>query len=95
MGAGIVWAAVCLSGWLVSLPQYRRSIGSLHLETWARPLLGAVAVILVSSVLQKAGVAVWARIPLEGAAYLGCAAHEVRRIADWDNPRTQNDIAGL
>jgi len=79
-GAALVVAGIDLSGWLVSLPCYRRTIGSLHLQAWVRPLLGAAAVVLLSWALQQAGVPLWARVPAAALVYLGVAAPELKSI---------------
>lgn len=70
MGAAIAIAFVDLSGWLVSLPAYRKEVGSLQLVTWRAPLLGAVVVAAVTLGLQHLNVPWPVRIPLALCAYL-------------------------
>jgi O-antigen/teichoic acid export membrane protein len=79
-GAALVIAGIDLSGWLVSLPCYHRTIGSLHFKAWMRPLLGAAATVLLSSVLQKAGVPFLARVPLAVLVYSIFTAQEIGGI---------------
>ncbi len=62
VGAAIAVSCIDLAGWLSSLPTYVRVIGSLQLMKWMYPILGALALIAVSSVLQKTGIAAPYRI---------------------------------
>jgi O-antigen/teichoic acid export membrane protein len=80
LGAAGVVALIDLSGWLVSLPYYRRSIGSLHLGTWLMPALGALCIIVVSGVLQKAGLEVWWRIPLVAFCFVPFVLNDARNV---------------
>lgn len=62
IGASIVVIFIDLCGWLVSLPYYKKAVGSLHLKTWILPALGAITVIVVSSALQYIGISFFIRI---------------------------------
>lgn len=70
LGAAMAMAVVDLSGWLVSLPAYRRTVGSLQLRIWLWPMAGAVAVAAVSLGLQALQVPWPVRIPLACLCYL-------------------------
>ena len=70
VGAAVAIAFVDLSGWLVSLPAYRRAIGSLQLTAWIAPLLGAAIVAVVTLGLRALQVPWPVRIPLACACYL-------------------------
>ena len=70
LGAALVVGGIDLSGWLVSLPYYRRVVGSLQLQAWWRPALGAACVIGCSYVLRLLGLPVLLRLPLSGLAYI-------------------------
>lgn len=78
IGAAVVVAVIDLSGWLISLPYYRRTIGSLHLSTWIMPALGAGSIILMSLLLQKIGLPVWGRIPLATCCYIPFVISEIK-----------------
>ena len=78
MGAAVVVAVIDFSGWLISLPYYRRTIGSLHLSTWIMPALGAVSIVLMSLLLQKIGLPVWVRIPLATCCYIPFVISEIK-----------------
>ena len=80
VGAAMVVAAIDLAGWLVSLPCYRRTIGTLDLRAWVWPLLGGVAVLLTSRILQECGLPLSARAPLEAASYAAVVAGPLRTI---------------
>jgi PST family polysaccharide transporter len=69
-GAAIAISLVDLSGWLVSLPAYRKAIGSLQLNVWRWPLAGALFVALASLGLRALEVPWPVRIPLACAGYL-------------------------
>ncbi len=70
LGGAIAIAFVDLAGWLVSLPAYRRAVGSLQFGVWRLPLLGAVAVAAVALALRALHVPWPVRIPIACACYL-------------------------
>jgi O-antigen/teichoic acid export membrane protein len=80
LGAAIAITGVDLSGWLVSLPYYRRAVGSLQLNTWWRPLLGGLSIVAVSLFLQGRGLAVWGRVPIAAASYVPFVISDVKRL---------------
>lgn len=69
LGGAIAIAFVDLSGWLVSLPAYRKAVGSLQLGVWRGPLLGALLVGAVATGLRALGAPWPVRIPLACACY--------------------------
>lgn len=70
LGAAIVVACIDLAGWLISLPYYRRAVGTLQLKAWVNPLLGGAGIVLVSVGLQAVGAPLWLRIPSATLVYL-------------------------
>jgi O-antigen/teichoic acid export membrane protein len=80
IGAAVAVALLNLSGWLVSLPFYRQVVGSLQLGAWKRPLLGGIFLVAAAFALQRIGVSVWLRIPIEVLAYLPFALKIFRDI---------------
>jgi O-antigen/teichoic acid export membrane protein len=70
VGAAIAIAFVDLAGWLVSLPAYRRAVGSLQFGVWRWPLAGAILVGAVAVGLQSLHVQWPVRVPLACACYL-------------------------
>ena len=77
-GAAIVIASIDLAGWLVSLPYYKRAIGSLHLQAWIRPALGGMAIVVASFLLQKTTLLLWLRIFLCMMFYFIFVAGQIR-----------------
>ena len=89
MGAAFVVAVIDLSGWLISLPYYRRTIGSLHLSAWIMPVLGAGSIILISLLLQKIGIPVWGRIPLAAFCFIPFVMKDFRTVIAMFKPLAQ------
>ncbi len=79
-GAALAIAFVDLSGWLVSLPAYRKAIGSLQLTAWIAPLLGALVVAAVTLGLKSLQVPWPLRMPVACACYLPFAWHAFREV---------------
>jgi O-antigen/teichoic acid export membrane protein len=80
LGAAIAITGVDLSGWLVSLPYYRRAVGSLQLNTWWRPLLGGLSIVAASLFLQRLGLPIWGRAPIAAACYVPFVYGDMRRF---------------
>ena len=78
-GAALAIMALDLAGWLVSLPAYKRAVGSLLLDVWVRPALGGLCVIAVCAALRHLGVIVWIRGPIEACIYTPFVLLEIRR----------------
>ena len=78
LGAAGVVAAIDLAGWLVSLPAYRRAIGTLQFAAWLRPLAGAACVVAISLLLQRNHVIWWLRVAVELLCYVPVVTHELR-----------------
>ena len=70
LGGAIAIAFVDLSGWLVSVPAYRKAVGSLQLGVWRWPFVGAVCSGAVTLALHAVNVPWPVRIPLACACYL-------------------------
>jgi O-antigen/teichoic acid export membrane protein len=80
LGAAIAVTGVDLSGWLVSLPYYRRTVGSLQFSTWWRPLLGGLSIVGASLFLHSLGLPIWERAPVAAACFLPFVISDVRRL---------------
>lgn len=78
LGAALVVAGIDFSGWLVSLPFYRRTIGTLQFEIWLRPMLGGLCVTVTCLLLQVVGMPFWIRVPVATLAYVPFVIHDVR-----------------
>jgi hypothetical protein len=74
LGAAIVISVIDLAGWLVSLPFYKHTIGSLQLRIWILPFLGGSTIVGCSLLLQYLHVSLWVRGPLAALAYLPFSA---------------------
>jgi O-antigen/teichoic acid export membrane protein len=79
VGAALVVACIDLSGWLVSLPFYRRRIASLQLATWIWPGLGASGIVIICTLLQGGGAPLWVRVPIAAAAYVALQSRDLKR----------------
>lgn len=80
LGAAMAIAVVDLAGWLVSLPAYRKVVGTLQLGVWRWPLAGAITVAAVTRGLAELDVPWPVRIPLACLAYLPFVYQSFRDI---------------
>jgi len=78
--AALIVSSIDVTGWLVSLPYYKRTIGALQFRAWFRPLLGGGCIIGTCLLLQAMGVPVWVRVPVSAFAYLPFVFHELRSV---------------
>ncbi len=79
VGAALAVACIDLSGWLVSLPFYRRRIASLQLTAWLWPAVGAACIVLICVLLQAGGVPLWVRVPIAAATYTALQSRDLKR----------------
>ncbi len=80
LGGALVVASIDLTGWLVSLPYYRRTIGAFQFSAWLRPLLGGVCIAGSCLLMQAIGVPVWVRIPLSTLMYIPFVFEDIRSV---------------
>jgi len=78
LGAALVITCIDLAGWLVSLPHYRRAIGSLQFRAWLLPALGGAAIVCASLLFRHIGWPAWARLPLSALAYAPFVLQDIR-----------------
>jgi O-antigen/teichoic acid export membrane protein len=80
LGAALVVASIDLAGWLVSLPYYRWTIGSLQFRAWLRPLLGGGCIVGACFLMQAIGLPVWVRVPVSAFTYTPFVFKEIRSV---------------
>lgn len=80
LGGALVVASIDLAGWLVSLPYYRRTIGSLQFRAWLQPLLGGGCIVGACFLMQAIGVPVWVRVPVSAFTYTPFVFKEIQSI---------------
>lgn len=80
LGAALAVAGVDFAGWLVSLPNYQRTIGSLQFRAWLRPALGGGCIVAASLLMQKLGWPLWARIPLSAMTFVPFVLNDLRGV---------------
>jgi O-antigen/teichoic acid export membrane protein len=80
LGAALVVASIDLAGWLVSLPYYRRTIGSLQFRAWLQPLLGGGCIVGACLLMQAIGLPVWVRVPVSAFTYIPFVFKEVQSV---------------
>jgi O-antigen/teichoic acid export membrane protein len=80
LGGAVVVASTDLSGWLVSLPYYRATIGALQFRAWLRPLLGGGCIVGACFLMQAIGLPVWVRIPVSAFTYMPFVFAELRSV---------------
>ncbi len=68
-GASIIVIFVDLCGWLVSLPYYKKFVGSFHFNLWVLPAFGAITIIFIAIGFQKFNVPFYIRIILYATCY--------------------------
>ncbi len=79
VGAALTVACIDLSGWLVSLPFYRRQIASLQFTAWLWPALGGAGIVLICVLLQGGGIPLWVRVPIAAATYTALQSRDFKR----------------
>jgi O-antigen/teichoic acid export membrane protein len=79
-GAALVITCIDCVGWLVSLPAYRVTVGSLQFGVWVWPALGGLFVASCSIVLQMLGFPVWARAPMITMTYIPFVGMSMRGL---------------
>ena len=52
-GAAIATSLIDLAGWLVSLPYYKKAVGSFQVRVWIRPILASIIMVLVGFLLKQ------------------------------------------
>jgi O-antigen/teichoic acid export membrane protein len=79
-GAALVITSIDCVGWLVSLPAYRTTIGSLQFGVWLWPAVGGLLIASTSIILQKMDLPVWARAPLITMGYVPFVVISIRGV---------------
>lgn len=69
-GASIIVIFIDLCGWLVSLPYYKKFVGSFHFNLWLIPAFGAITIIFIALGLQIFAFPFWIRILLCTICYV-------------------------
>jgi O-antigen/teichoic acid export membrane protein len=79
-GAALVVACTDLTGWLVSLPYYRKTIGAIQFSAWIRPLLGAACIVGSCFLMQALRWPVWVRVPISALTYIPFVFEDIRSV---------------
>jgi O-antigen/teichoic acid export membrane protein len=69
-GAALAASLIHPLGWLLALPEYRRTVGSLEWRHWTRPCAAALAIVALSWWLEGQGVGTAGRMSGSAAIYL-------------------------
>jgi O-antigen/teichoic acid export membrane protein len=66
LGATIVICLIDFSGWLISVPAYKKTIGSMNIKWWLMPAGAFIFISIISIGFKTLNIPVWPRLIIEG-----------------------------
>jgi O-antigen/teichoic acid export membrane protein len=79
-GAAITVALIDMAGWLISLPYYKKEVGSFQFIAWVQPMKAALISGIIALLLQQISVPFLLRVLCVCCAYLFFIRQDIRNL---------------